>query len=52
MTGNRLYRNTGDTRAAFEDVTESGQGRGVVCFDYDRDGDVDLSVANRRPWIM
>ena len=27
-------------------LDDRGQGRGVVCFDYDRDGDVDLFVAN------
>ncbi|MEM9594260.1 MAG: CRTAC1 family protein [Acidobacteriota bacterium] len=27
-------------------VDDPGQGRGVVCFDYDRDGDLDLFVAN------
>ncbi|MFT4569700.1 MAG: hypothetical protein ACI8TX_001591 [Hyphomicrobiaceae bacterium] len=27
-------------------LDDRGQGRGVVCFDYDRDGDIDLFVAN------
>ena len=27
-------------------VADRGQGRGVVCFDYDRDGDIDLFIAN------
>ena len=27
-------------------IIDRGQGRGVVCFDYDRDGDIDLFVAN------
>lgn len=46
-----LYRNRGD--GGFDDVTESaglagqaGNGLGVVCFDYDRDGWIDLFIAN------
>lgn len=27
-------------------VDDRGNGRGVVCFDYDRDGDIDIYVAN------
>jgi len=27
-------------------LTERGQGRGLVCFDYDRDGDLDFFIAN------
>jgi hypothetical protein len=27
-------------------INHTGQGRGVVCFDYDRDGDLDIFVAN------
>lgn len=27
-------------------LIDNGQGRGVVCFDYDRDGDIDFFVAN------
>ena len=48
---NRLYRNLGD--GTFEDVTEkagvldpSGKSLGVVAFDHDGDGFVDLAVAN------
>ena len=48
---NRLFRNRGD--GTFEDVTrkarvENGDGKslGVVAFDYDGDGFVDLAVAN------
>lgn len=49
---NVLYRNTG--RAAFEDVTEKAGllqkparwGAGCSFLDYDRDGDLDLFVAN------
>ncbi|MEM7260577.1 MAG: CRTAC1 family protein [Planctomycetota bacterium] len=47
----RLYRNLGNGR--FEDVTEEaglaehrGKGLGVVCADFDRDGRVDVYVAN------
>ena len=46
-----LYRNLGD--GAFEDTTEisglgsqSGNGLGIVCFDYDRDGWMDIFIAN------
>ncbi|MCB1033888.1 MAG: VCBS repeat-containing protein [Acidobacteria bacterium] len=27
-------------------IADTGQGRGVVCFDYDRDGDLDVYIAN------
>jgi hypothetical protein len=27
-------------------VDDRGQGRGIACFDYDRDGDIDIFVAN------
>ena len=46
-----LFRNRGD--GGFDDVTESvglaghaGNGLGVVCFDYDRDGWMDIFIAN------
>ncbi len=46
----RLFVNDGDgsftERAAELGVDDTGQGRGIVCFDYDRDGDVDLFLAN------
>lgn len=29
-------------------IDDSGQGRGLVCFDYDRDGDIDIFIANNR----
>jgi enediyne biosynthesis protein E4 len=33
-------------RSAETGLIDEGNGRGVVCFDYDRDGDVDILVAN------
>ena len=45
-----LYLNDRDgtfTERAFElNVVERGQGRGVSCVDYDRDGDIDIIVHN------
>ncbi|MEJ8569706.1 CRTAC1 family protein [Elongatibacter sediminis] len=45
-----LYMNQGDgtfiDRAEELGFTDTGQGRGVVCFDYDADGDVDIFTAN------
>lgn len=46
----RLFLSRGD--GSFREVSaavgldDDGQGRGVVCFDYDRDGDIDVFVAN------
>jgi hypothetical protein len=46
----RLFVGRGDgtfvERAAELGADDPGQGRGVACFDYDRDGDVDIFVAN------
>jgi hypothetical protein len=46
----RLYHNDGDgtftERATALGAAHPGQGRGLVCFDYDRDGDLDLFLAN------
>ncbi len=46
----RLFVNDGtgsfNEHSADLGVDGTGQGRGVVCFDYDRDGDIDLFVAN------
>lgn len=46
----RLFLNQGDgtfvEEAARHGLVDLGQGRGVVCFDYDRDGDLDVFVAN------
>ena len=27
-------------------LVDTGQGRGIVCFDYDKDGDIDIFIAN------
>lgn len=46
----RFFVNRGDgtfdERGAELGVADTGQGRGVVCFDYDGDGDLDLLIAN------
>jgi hypothetical protein len=46
----RLFMSNGDgtftERSAELGLVDTGQGRGVICFDYDRDGDIDLFVAN------
>jgi len=46
----RLFVSNGDgtftERSVELGVADTGQGRGVACFDYDRDGDVDLFIAN------
>src|SRR4030095_865670 len=48
--GNHLFRNRGD--GTFEDVTEAagvgykGHSSSATWFDYDLDGDLDLSLAN------
>ncbi len=54
---NRLFRNVGDGGVVrFEDVTEAmgvdhpGWGTSAAWFDYDRDGDLDLYVANYVVW--
>ncbi len=48
----RLFVNRGDgtftERSAELGVADTGQGRGIVCFDYDRDGDLDLFVQNNQ----
>ncbi len=48
---NRLWRNDGSgtftERARELGVDSTRDGRGVVCFDYDNDGDLDLFVANQ-----
>jgi hypothetical protein len=46
----RLFLSNGDgtftERSAELGLVDTGDGRGVVCFDYDRDGDLDIFVAN------
>jgi hypothetical protein len=46
----RLFVARGDgtfaERSAELGIADTGQGRGVVCFDYDRDGDIDLLISN------
>ncbi|HEX5131926.1 MAG TPA: FG-GAP-like repeat-containing protein [Candidatus Krumholzibacteria bacterium] len=46
----RLFMNAHDgsfvERSTAAGVADTGQGRGVVCFDYDNDGDVDLFLTN------
>jgi hypothetical protein len=46
----RLFVNGGDGTftelAAALGCADRGEGRGVCCFDYDRDGDVDIFIAN------
>ncbi len=46
----RLFMNQQDgtfkEMAAAYGINDTGQGRGVSCFDYDRDGDIDIITAN------
>ena len=46
----RLFMSNGDktfTESSSQfGIVDDGQGRGVSCFDYDRDGDIDIYVAN------
>lgn len=46
----RLFMSNGDgsfaERSAEFEINDTGMGRGIVCFDYDRDGDQDIFVAN------
>ncbi len=46
----RLFINQKDgtfkEMASFYGINDTGQGRGVSCFDYDRDGDIDIITAN------
>lgn len=46
----RLFRSEGDgtfnEQAGASGMTDRGQGRGLACFDADRDGDLDVLVSN------
>jgi len=46
----RLFINLGDARfeqqAEARGIADPGQGRGIVCFDYDLDGDIDVFIQN------
>lgn len=46
----RLFLNQGDgsfvESAAGTGIDDRGNGRGVACFDYDRDGDIDVFISN------
>lgn len=41
-----LSNGDGTFQQASMGLTDRGQGRGLVCFDYDKDGDVDIFAAN------
>ncbi len=47
-----FFRNQGDgtfvEEAALRGLADTNDGRGIVCFDYDHDGDVDVFIANNR----
>ena len=48
----RLFRNVGESSIRFEERAEEAgidnrsQGRGIACFDADRDGDIDIVISN------
>lgn len=46
----RLFINAGNARFVEQSeargIADYGQGRGIVCFDYDRDGDIDVFIQN------
>ncbi len=48
----RFFRNRGELPIAFDEIADevglddAGQGRGIVCFDADRDGDLDIVIVN------
>ena len=48
----RLFVNKGDgtfeESAVLHGIDDRGMGRGVVCFDADRDGDIDIFIANNQ----
>ena len=47
----RLFINNRDgtfsERSAEFGIVDEASGRGVVCFDYDQDGDIDIAISNR-----
>lgn len=46
----RFFHSQGDStfeeKATLVGLTDNGQGRGVACFDAERDGDIDIVIAN------
>lgn len=48
----RLFINQGNAaftdQAALRGIDDDGQGRGIVCFDADRDGDIDIVIQNNQ----
>ena len=52
----RLFENLGDGR--FDEVAEQagaddrGQGRGVILFDFDNDGDLDIFITNNHEYVV
>ncbi len=52
----RLFENLGD--GSFEEVAEEvgagnkGQGRGVILFDFDNDGDLDIFITNNHEYVV
>jgi len=54
---NRLFQNEGAPAWDFVDATvvpldDDGLGRGVACADYDKDGDLDIYLANAGPNLL
>ena len=51
-TPSKLFMNDGQGRfveqASAWQIADTKQGRGVACFDYDRDGDIDVVIANNQ----
>ena len=51
----RFFHNNGQGELSFEEkatavgLINTGQGRGIVCFDAERDGDIDIAIANNSP---
>ncbi len=55
-TPNRLFLNAGNETfsesAALWGLTATSEGRGVICFDYDRDGDMDIGLLDHSTGIQ